>query len=223
MRKGTGQRRQEERGQDCPLCGQRTKIQGRISSPSHIHTISQNTHLGWFGQFAPYLTVGVDPAGLQALQLPSLETKEPEDSHRDLSWLLDRGLLTQTVLQWHLTLCSRRWLGHSSRLCLPREEVTIYRGLKPGGLISYQGPIKPSDQENWVVMWVKQGRFEQGMYAEQENRMAWPYTYLYTGLWRNQMYGSSTWQNVCERDKKYVSLCNFITVKTQNNFKSLKQ
>lgn len=36
------------------------------------------------------------PVGLQALQLPSLETKEPEDSLRDLSRLPDRGLLTQS-------------------------------------------------------------------------------------------------------------------------------
>ena len=68
-------------------------------------------------------------------------------------------------------------------------------------------------------MWVQQGRVDQGMYPEQENRVAWPYTYLYAGLWRIQMYGSFPWENVCEREKKYVGLCNFITVKTQNNLK----
>lgn len=72
------------------------------------------------------------------------------------------------------------------------------------GLISYQGLTKPSNQKNWVVMWVKQGRGRAGMYPEQENRMAWPYTYLCNGLW-NQMYGSFPRENVCERDKKYVA------------------
>ena len=43
-----------------------------------------------------YLTVGLDPAGLQALQLPSLETEieeEPGDSDRDINGLIDGGIL----------------------------------------------------------------------------------------------------------------------------------
>ena len=83
--------------------------------------------------------------------MPSLETEEPEDSHRDLSCLLNRGLLTQSpgVTPYPVQQAVDRTQQQS---LLREKEVIIYRELMSGGLISYQGLTKPSNRKNGAVM-----------------------------------------------------------------------
>ena len=104
----------------------------------------------------------------QVLDCTPWAKKEPGDSNRDISELLDKDFI-QRVLEQHPTLCGRlQGKTWEQSLVLRREGGYYYREeLRSGGLISYQGLVKSHNEEDWVDMWVEQiGRA--GIYRARE-------------------------------------------------------
>lgn len=92
------------------------------------------------------LGIGLHPAGLQALYLPSLKTEASTVSDRDISGLTDGGSYTFEARSWSDTprrAADSSWQdgGTWQESSLPREgaDLPVIGELTSGGLISYQG------------------------------------------------------------------------------------
>lgn len=108
------------------------------------------------------------PAGPRALSCSVSREREPGVSDRDVNDLLDRGLKCLKQGAGETTHCAWQTAGrtrHGSNLHYLRRRVYHLRGTDARW--AHQEP--ETNEEDWIVLWVKWGEVKQGMYRNQEN------------------------------------------------------